>query len=92
MSDTATRTYLIFIRCELGQTYKVAAELADLDSAPYVYSISGEYDLFCMFRLPSNDDVGRYVSDSIHKISGISSTNTIVCFNPFTPAKGIANT
>ena len=82
------RTFIIFIRCDLGKTYQVAADLARLESAPQVYSISGEYDLFTMFHLPSNDDVGRYICDEVQTIPGIAATNTMVCFNPFTSDQG----
>ncbi len=82
------RTFIMFIRCELGKTYEVAASLAELEIAPQVYSISGEYDLFCMFRLESDDDVGRYINDNIQTIPDIVATNTIVCFNPFTRDTG----
>jgi len=84
------RTYLVFIRCELGKTYDVAASLAELSQAPHVHSVSGEYDLFCMFHLGKDEDVGRFITDSIQTVPGIRSTNTIVCFNPFTGDKGLA--
>ena len=82
------RTFIMFIRCALGKTYEVAANLAELDIAPQVYSISGEYDLFCMFSLESDDDVGRFINDKIQTIPDIEATNTIVCFNPFTRDSG----
>ena len=50
---------------------------------PGPYSTSGDYDLFTMFRLGNNDDIGHYVC-SYQKIDGVRDTNTIVCFNPFT--------
>ena len=82
------RTFIMFIRCELGKTYEVAANLAEIEIAPQVYSISGEYALFCMFRLEKDDDVGRFINDRIQSVPHISATNTIVCFNPFTPDRG----
>ena len=83
------RTLLVLVKCEIGMTYKVAAALADLPEAPTVYSTSGDYDIFSMFRLDNNDDIGLYVCETIQTIPGVRDTNTIVCFNPFTNDSGI---
>ena len=83
------RTLLVLVKCEIGMTYKVAAALADLPEAPTVYSTSGDYDIFSMFRLDNNDDIGLYVCETIQTIPGVRDTNTIVCFNPFTKDSGI---
>lgn len=83
------RTLLVLVKCEIGMTYNVAAALADLPEAPIVYSTSGDYDIFSMFRLDNNDDIGMYVCETIQKIDGVRDTNTIVCFNPFTKDSGI---
>ncbi|MEL6288600.1 MAG: Lrp/AsnC ligand binding domain-containing protein [Pseudomonadota bacterium] len=83
------RTYLVFIRCELGRTYEVAGHLAEIEQAPHVHSVSGEYDLFCMFNLADDADVGRFITDTVQTIPGIRETQTIVCFNPFTSDKGL---
>ena len=83
------RNLIVMVKCELGRTYDVAAALADLPEAPIVYSTSGDYDIFSMFRLDNNDDIGTYVCDTIQNINGVRDTNTIVCFNPFTRDPGI---
>ena len=83
------RNLIVFIKCEIGTTYDVAAALADLPEAPTVFSTSGDYDIFTMFRLNNDDDIGHYVCETIQKIAGVRDTNTIVCFNPFTKDRGI---
>ena len=83
------RNLIVMVKSELGRTYDVAAALADLPEAPIVYSTSGDYDIFSMFRLDNNDDIGTFVCDTIQTISGVRDTNTIVCFNPFTKDRGI---
>ena len=83
------RNLIVMVKCEIGRTYDVAAELADLPEGPVVYSTSGDFDLFTMFRLDNNDDIGHYVCETVQKIKGVRDTNTIVCFNPFTKDRGI---
>ena len=83
------RNLIVLVKCDLGKTYDVAVALADLPEAPTVYSTSGDYDIFTMFRLGNNDDIGLYVCETVQKIDGVRDTNTIVCFNPFTKDRGI---
>ena len=64
------RNLIVMVKCEIGCTYDVAAELADLPEGPIVYSTSGDYDLFTMFRLDNNDDIGHYVCETVQKIEG----------------------
>ena len=85
------RNLIVMVKCEIGCTYDVAAELADLPEGPVVYSTSGDFDLFTMFRLDNNDDIGHYVCETVQKIKGVRDTNTIVCFNPFTKDRGLAS-
>ena len=69
------------IKCELGQTYRVAERIIDdLDVSCSVYSISGYYDLLAQFNLEENQRAGEFVNDKLHKIEGIKDTYTIIAF------------
>jgi DNA-binding Lrp family transcriptional regulator len=84
------RRILVMIKCRLGAAYKVAGEIADtVESAGFVYSISGQYDLIAQFNLDPNEDIGRFVNERVHPIDGIVDTNTVICFNAFSKDKGI---
>ena len=74
------RNLIVLVKCDLGKTYDVAAALADLPEAPTVYSTSGDYDIFTMFRLGNNDDIGLYVCETVQKIEGIRDTNTCLLY------------
>jgi len=46
------QTIFVFVKCELGQAYKVAADLVDnVTELSEVYSISGEFDLMAKVHL-----------------------------------------
>ena len=78
------------IKCQLGKAYDVAGDLVDsIEQVPSVYSISGDFDLLAQFHLPSDMDIGRFVNEQVHKVSGIQDTKTIICFNAFTKDAGI---
>ena len=77
-------TICVMIKCELGQTYKAAALIADqVDEAAEVYSTSGGYDLLAKFHLDKAQDVGRFVTERIQTLPGIKETYTITTFSAF---------
>ena len=77
-------TIFVMIKCELGQTYKAAALIADqVDEAAEVYSTSGGYDLLAKFHLDKAQDVGRFVTERIQTLPGIKETYTITTFSAF---------
>jgi len=84
------RALYVLIKCELGKAYEVAAQLVDsLERPPQVHSISGRYDLIAQFYVPGDTDIGRFVNTKIHSVPGIVDTETIICFNAFTPDSGL---
>src|SRR5258708_22433261 len=51
----AMHTLFVFVQCELGRTYDVAAKLVDeIEGVAEVYSISGEYDLLVKAHPPAD--------------------------------------
>jgi DNA-binding Lrp family transcriptional regulator len=84
------RQFFVFIKCELGKTYDVAASLVDqIEEARQVHSVSGKYDLLAHFSVPSDSDVGRFVTQRVQTLPGIKDTQTLLCFNAFTKDQGL---
>lgn len=77
------KTLFVNVKCALGQTYKVANEIVELDGVSEVYSISGDYDLLVKCYLPNDGDEGRFVIEGIQRVSGVQHTSTIIAFNAF---------
>ena len=77
-------TIFVMIKCELGQTYKTAAMIADqVDEAAEVHSTSGGYDLLAKFHLDKDQDIGRFVTERIQTLPGVKDTYTITTFSAF---------
>ena len=55
------------VKCELGESYRVAEVLVEIESASEVYSISGSYDLLIKCYLAAEEDIGHFVNERIHK-------------------------
>ncbi len=77
------KPFFIQIKCELGQAYKVATAIADAEVASEIYSTAGDYDLLIKVYLPEGDDIGHFVNEKIHPVSGIHDTKTILTFKAF---------
>lgn len=78
------QTIFVMIKCELGQTYKTAASIADtVDEAAEVYSTSGGYDLLAKFHLENDQDIGHFVTERIQRMPGVKDTYTISTFKAF---------
>ena len=75
--------FFVLIKCQLGQSYKVASAIADAEIASEVYSTAGDYDLLAKFYVAPTDDIGHFVNERLHSIPGIMDTKTIVTYKAF---------
>ena len=84
------RQFYIFIKCELGRTYEVASKIVDtVEETWQVHSVSGAFDLLAQFSVEAEADIGRFVNQKIQTIDGVADTQTLICFNAFTPDRGL---
>lgn len=77
------RTFFVQIKCELGQSYKVATALADKEIASEIYSTAGQYDLIAKFYVDDDNDIGHFVGEQVQSIPGIRDTQTMLTFRAF---------
>lgn len=75
--------FFVNIKCELGQAYEVAAEIADAQLASEIHSTSGDWDLLAKFYVDDGVDIGHFVNQKIHAIAGIRDTYTVLTFRAF---------
>lgn len=75
--------FFVQIKCELGQAYRVAAEIADAEIASEIYSTAGEFDLLVKFYVEPGVDIGHFVNEKVHCFEGIRDTRTIVTYKAF---------
>jgi len=77
------RAFFVRVKCELGQSYNVANQIAELEIASEIYSTAGAFDLLLKLYLEEDEDVGQYVNTHIHSVGGIRDTETLVTFRAF---------
>jgi len=78
------QTIFVMVKCELGETYKVAAQAVDeVEQVSEVHSISGQFDLLMKCSLDRDVDVGHFIAEKIQKLPGIKDTFTLITFKAF---------
>lgn len=71
---------LVMIRCQPDEVAQAARTIAAVDGVAEVYSITGEWDLVAMVRVPQWEDINRTVTEHIHQVRGLQRTETHVAF------------
>ena len=78
------QTIFVMVKCELGQTYKVASQAVDLlEHVSEVHSISGQYDLMLKCHLEDGQDIGHFVTEDVQRLQGVRDTYTLIAFKSF---------
>ncbi len=77
------QTIFIMVKCELGETYKVADQAVQTEQVSEVYSVSGQHDLLLKCYLDESQDVGQFVTEKVQIIDGIRDTFTLITFKAF---------
>ncbi len=79
------QTIFIMVKCELGETYKVADNAAqNIEQVSEVHSISGQYELLMKCFLDDDVDIGHFVTEKIQLLPGVKDTFTLITFKAFT--------
>ena len=79
------QTIFVMVKCELGKAYEVADEaVQNVEQVSEVHSISGQYDLLVKCFLQDGQDIGHFVNEQIHRLSGVKDTFTLIAFKAFT--------
>ena len=75
--------FFVQIKTELGKAYEVATALADSEIASEIHSTAGDWDLLVKFYLEDGEDIGHFINEKVHSISGIKNTHTIITYRAF---------
>ncbi len=73
----------LMIKTEVGKAYELAAQLADMEIASEIYSISGQYDLMVKIYVDDETDIGRKVAELVVDQPLIKDTYTLITHRAF---------
>jgi len=66
-----------------SQIPNAARVLAGVDGVDEVYSVSGEWDLVAVVRVPQYEDIARVVTETFPKVPGLQRTQTLTAFRAY---------
>jgi len=76
-------TTIVLIHVEPNLIPKTAHMLAGVDGVAEVYSVSGDWDLVAIVRVPEFNDIARVVTEVFPTIPGIQRTQTLTAFRAY---------
>jgi DNA-binding Lrp family transcriptional regulator len=83
ISDERVITTIVLCRVEPSQIPKAARVLAGVEGVDEVYSVSGEWDLVALVRVPQYEDIARVVTEVFPKVPGLQRTQTLTAFRAY---------
>jgi DNA-binding Lrp family transcriptional regulator len=79
-------TAFVLIEAEPQRIADVAQAIANLPQVGEVYSVTGEFDIIAIVRVPQYDELAVAVPEGIAQIPGILRTTTVLAFRSFSAA------
>lgn len=76
-------TTIVLIRADPKAIPQVAQRLAGIEGVTEVYSVSGEWDLVAIVKVPEYDRIAQVVTEEFVKVPGIERTQTLTAFRAY---------
>ncbi|MBI1809004.1 MAG: Lrp/AsnC ligand binding domain-containing protein [Gemmatimonadetes bacterium] len=76
-------TTIVLVKAEPRLIPQCAKKLAGLDGVTDVYSVSGEWDLVVIVKVPQYEDIARIVTEQFPEVPGLVRTTTLTAFRAY---------
>lgn len=74
---------VVLIRAERDAIPDAARQVAAIDGVAEVYSVSGEWDLIAIVRVPEWEQIAEVVTEHVARVEGLERTETLVAFRVY---------
>lgn len=74
---------VVLIRARRDVIPAAAKQVAGIEGVAEVYSVSGEWDLIAVVRVPEWEQIAEVVTERIAQIEGLDRTETLVAFRVY---------
>jgi DNA-binding Lrp family transcriptional regulator len=76
-------TTIVLIRAEPASVPLTAQRLAEIDGVTEVYSVSGDWDLVAIVKVPEYDQIAHVVTEIFPTVPGLQRTQTLTAFRAY---------
>lgn len=74
---------VVLIRADRASIPAAARAVADIEGVAEVYSVSGDWDLVAIVRVPQWETIAEVVAEKLAKVPGLERTYTLVAFRVY---------
>ena len=76
-------TTIVLSRAAPASLPKTAQRLAEIDGVTDVYSVSGDWDLVAIVKVPEYDQIAHVVTEVFPTVPGLQRTQTLTAFRAY---------
>lgn len=76
-------TSIILMNVQRAKINEIAEKLKELPGISEVYSVSGNYDLIAIVRVPTTEDLATLVTNKMTNLDAILKTETMLAFKTY---------
>jgi len=76
-------TSIILMNVKRAKINEIAEQLKELPGISEVYSVSGNYDLIAIVRVPTTEDLATLVTSRMTGLDAITKTETMLAFKTY---------
>ncbi|GCE48143.1 AsnC-like helix-turn-helix protein [Thermosporothrix hazakensis] len=77
---------IVLMNVQRGEVNETAQRLLEIEGVSEVYSVTGEYDLVAIVRVPRYEDLATVVTGRMPQITAILKTHTLTAFQCYSKA------
>lgn len=74
---------VVLMRAERDRIPEAAKQVAGIPGVAEVYSVSGEWDLVGILRVPEWEQIATVVTERLAHVEGLTATHTLVAFRVY---------
>jgi DNA-binding Lrp family transcriptional regulator len=76
-------TTIVLIKADPKRIPECAMKLAGIDGVQEVYSVSGEWDLVAVVKVPEYEQIAQVVTERFPEVAAIQRTQTLTAFRAY---------
>ena len=76
-------TTIVLVKADPQRITQCAMALAGIDGVHEVYSVSGEWDLVAIVKVPDYEQIAAVVTERFPAVEGITRTQTLTAFRAY---------
>ena len=79
-------TTIVLVRAEPRLIPECALKLAGIAGVTEVYTVSGEWDLVVIVKVPQYEDIAKIITQDFPQVPGMQRTTTLTAFRAYSKA------